>query len=68
VKFFAEPRQNRQACTARELVPQETTRENADIAKGVLAGLLLIPLLAIDMVLAVLTGGGNMAPVKFDTR
>jgi hypothetical protein len=56
---LAQPQQDRHACSARELFPQEAKKADAQVAKGVLAGLLLIPLLAIVVVVGVLTGGGH---------
>jgi hypothetical protein len=56
---LAQPQQERHACSARELFPQQAKKADADVAKGVLAGLLLIPLLAIVVVVGVLTGGGS---------
>jgi hypothetical protein len=47
------------ACSARVLLPEEAKKQDANVAMGVLAGLLLVPLLAIVVVLAVLSSGGQ---------
>jgi len=54
---FAQPQQDRHACTARELFPAEAKQEDTRVAKDVLGALLLIPVLAIAVVVGVLTGG-----------
>jgi hypothetical protein len=60
---FAEPRQNRAACTARELYPGEMKEEDKKVASGVLGVLLLIPLAALVVITAPLWMGGS---VKFN--
>jgi hypothetical protein len=57
---LAQPQHEVQACAARTLLPEEAKRQDANaLAKGVLAGLLLVPLVAIVLVLALLSGGGG---------
>jgi hypothetical protein len=60
---FAEPRQNRAACTARELYPGEMKEQDKKVAAGVLGFLLLIPLAALVVITAPLWMGGS---VKFN--
>jgi len=56
---LVQPQHALQACSARGLFAQPAKTQGADVAKGVLAALLLIPLLAIVVVLGVVSGGGG---------
>jgi hypothetical protein len=60
---FAEPRQKRAGCTARELYPGEMKEQDKKVAAGVLGFLLLIPLAALAVITAPLWLGGS---VKFN--
>jgi hypothetical protein len=57
---FGEPRQNRAACSARELYPGEVKEEDKKVAYGVLAVLLLIPIAALALITAPLWMGGSI--------
>jgi hypothetical protein len=55
---FVEPKSQRTPCTARQLFPEAAKDEDKDIAKGVLVGLLVLPLLAIVLVVGVVLSPG----------
>jgi hypothetical protein len=57
---FGEPRQNRAACSTRELYPGEVKEEDKKVAYGVLGVLLLIPIAALALITAPLWIGGRI--------
>jgi hypothetical protein len=57
---FAEPRQNRAGCTARQLYSEATTEEDKKVALGVVGVLLLIPLAVLVVITAPLWLGGKI--------
>jgi hypothetical protein len=55
---FVEPKSQRTPCTARQLFPEAAKDEDKNVAKGVLVGLLVLPLLAIVLVVGVVLSPG----------